>query len=111
MGRGGHDLGAVFPRCLDHQPSRRRQRLAQIGYRVAHPGIGLDLSAQKLVHHPVGPGTLGAGFEYAGVRVVQQVSGGRVDEEELLFDAQGDGGGCIGVLLVHSTVSNGPPAR
>ena len=89
MGRRRHDRGAVLLGSVDHQPPCRLERLAQARDGITDDGIRLDLGAEKLLHDPMRAGACGAGFEDAGVGVVQQIAGVWVDEEELLLDAQG----------------------
>ena len=99
---GGHHRDPVFLRRLDHQPARLAQRRAQPGDRAANLGIGLDLRTQEFRHHLVRPALPFAFLENAGIGLGQDVAGLRIDEEELLFDAERDGE--IAVFAGHDSL-------
>ena len=91
MARRGHHRRPVPRRRLHDQAPRLQQRLARLGHRPADLRGRLDLRPQGLVHHPVRPAPPLALLEDARVGVGQQVARPRVDEEELLLDAERDG--------------------
>ena len=91
MGRGGHDRGAVPRRRVHYQSAGLDQSRAQIGHRLTHPRIGLDLRAQEFGHHLVRSAVLLAGGEQHRVRVDNEVSRLGIHEEELFLHAERDG--------------------
>ena len=90
MDGGCHHRGPVPLGRLDDDPPGLAERSAHLGHRTAYAGIGLDLGAQKLPHHPMGPALLLAGFENALVRVDEEVAGFGIDQKELLLDPESD---------------------
>ena len=90
MDGGCHHRGPVPLGRLDDDPPGLAERHAHLGHRTAHAGIGLDLGAQKLAHHPMWSALLFAGFENALVRVDEEVAGFGIDQEELLLDPESD---------------------
>ena len=90
MNGGGHRRRPVPFRRLDHDPPGFAQRVAHVGDRVAHPGIGLDLGTQELPHDLVGTASLLAGLEDALVGFDDEVAGVGIDEEQLLLDPECD---------------------
>ena len=87
----GHHRRPVPRRRLHDQPAGLAQRRARLGHRSAHLRGGLDLGAERFVHDRVRPALPLALLEDARVGVGQQIARLRVDEEELLLDAERDG--------------------
>ena len=95
MGGRGDDRGAVAARPVDDDAAGFVEARTKLGDGSADPRAGLDLGARELVDDLVRPAVGHAGIEDGRVGIGDDVAGIRIDDHQLLFDAQGqvhDGG-------------------
>ena len=86
MGRGCQDRGPVFRGGVDYHAAGLVQGGANLRNGCADPGGGLYLGAEKLGHDLVGTAVFLAVLEDAAVGVRQEITGLRIDQEELFLD-------------------------
>ena len=93
MGGCGHDPRAVLRRRVDDQSPGLHQGRANVLNGCTNPGGGFDLGPEEFRHNFVIPAVLVAILEDAGVGIGQKIARSRIDQEELLLDAQCNGTG------------------
>ena len=91
MGRCGHHCAAMPFGGVDHQSAGFHQCPPHLRHRLANTRVGLDLGAEELRHDLVRRRVALAVGNDRRIRIADKVATVRVDQEELLFDAEGDG--------------------